>query len=303
MKLLAFGEILWDIVGDEKYLGGAPFNLAAHAARCGAEAAILSRLGDDALGAEALDAVTQYGVDDQLVQRDAEHATGTVDVTVSEAGQPTYVIHESVAYDHIDLPQSVLDGILDRSFDVFCFGTLAQRSPVSQKSLARVLKGFRGTSTRIFCDINLRQHYYQQDLLEVCLAVSDMVKLNDEEAQVLAGLLYNDAAMARPVLCERLARDMDIDIVLVTLGADGAGVHHEGCYHTVDGCPVQVADAIGAGDAFSAVFLHSLFHGRDPVQAASLANQVGAYVASKPGALPPYNDHIKKSLHERIGDA
>ena len=101
MKLLAFGEILWDIVGDEKYLGGASFNLAAHAARCGAQATILSRLGQDALGAEALAAVTEYGVDDRLVQCDTGHPTGTVDVTVSEAGQPTYLIHESVAYDYI----------------------------------------------------------------------------------------------------------------------------------------------------------------------------------------------------------
>ncbi len=303
MKLLAFGEILWDVVADAKYLGGAPFNLAAHAARCGAEAAILSRLGQDALGAEALTAVTEYGVDDHLVQRDADHATGTVDVTVSQDGQPTYLIQESVAYDYIDLPTSVLDDILAQSFDVFCFGTLAQRASVSRKSLARVLKGLRGTSTRIFCDINLRQYFYQQDLLEVSLAVSDIVKLNAEEAVVLAGLLYNDTTLARSVFCERLSEDLDIDIVLVTLGGDGARVYHEGLYHAVAGCPVQVADAIGAGDAFSAVFLYSLFHGQDPVQAASLANQVGAYVASKPGALPPYNDHIKKSLHERIGDA
>jgi len=300
VKLLAFGEILWDIVGDTKYLGGAPFNLAAHAAQCGAEATILSRLGDDALGAEALAAVTRHAVHDHLVQRDTEHPTGTVDVTVSEEGQPTYIIHESVAYDYIDLPASVRDDILAQSFDVFCFGTLAQRSPVSQRTLARVLKGLRGTSTRIFCDINLRQHFYQQDLLEVSLAVSDIVKLNEEEAVVLAGLLYNDTTMMRPVLCERLSEDLDIDIVLVTLGADGVGVYHEGLYQAVAGCPVQVADAIGAGDAFSAVFLSSLFDGQDPVQAASLANQVGAYVASQPGALPLYSEQIKASLKEGL---
>jgi len=287
-------------VGDAKYLGGAPFNLAAHAARCGAQTTILSRLGQDALGTEALAAVAKYGVEDRLVQRDTDHATGTVDVTVSEDGQPTYLIHESVAYDYIDLSQPVLDSILAQSFDVFCFGTLAQRAPVSQKSLARLLKAFRGTSTRIFCDINLRQHYYQQDLLEVSLAVSHIVKLNEDEAAVLAGLLYHDTTLARPEFCERLSEDLDIDIVLVTLGADGVGLFHDGHYHTVDGCPVQVADAIGAGDAFSAVFLYSLFCGHDPVQAASLANQVGAYVASQPGALPPYNEKIKASLRERL---
>ena len=134
------------------------------------------------------------------------------------------------------------------------------------------------------------------------LAVSDIVKLNEEEAVVLAGLLYNDTTMARPVFCERLSEDLDIDIVLVTLGADGVSVYHEGLYHAVAGCPVQVADAIGAGDAFSAVFLSSLFDGHAPVQAASLANQVGAYVASQPGALPPYNEEIKASLKERLAD-
>ncbi len=302
MKLLAFGEILWDIVGEAKHLGGAPFNLAAHAVRCGCEATVLSRLGQDRLGQEALAAVIQCAVHDGLIQHDMDHPTGTVDVTVSEEGQPSYQIHESVAYDHIDLSQSVLDSILAQSFDVFCFGTLAQRASVSQKSLARVLKGLRGTSTQIFCDVNLRQHYYQQDLLEVSLAVSHIVKLNEDEAAVLGGLLYKNSKLDRSVLCEQLSRDLDIDIVLVTLGAQGAGVYAEGQYHTVPGCVVQVADTIGAGDAFSAVFLYSLFHGHDPVQAATLANQVGAYVASKPGALPPYSDQIKACLAKKINN-
>ncbi len=302
MKLLAFGEILWDIVGETKHLGGAPFNLAAHAARCGCEATILSRLGQDMLGEEALAAVIHSAVHDVLIQRDTDHPTGTVEVTVSEDGQPSYQIHESVAYDYIELSQSVLDSILAQSFDVFCFGTLAQRAPVSQKSLARVLKGIRGTSAQVFCDVNLRQHYYQQDLLEVSLAVSDIVKLNEDEAAVLGGLLYKDSDLARPVLCKQLSRDLDIDIVLVTLGAEGVGVYSDGQYHTVAGCPVQVADTIGAGDAFSAVFLYSLFYGHDPVQAASLANQVGAYVASKRGALPPYNEAIKTCLAEKINN-
>lgn len=298
MKLLAFGEILWDIVGEAKYLGGAPLNLAAHAAQCGAQTTILSRLGRDALGAEALAAVMQCAVNTRLVQQDEAHPTGTVDVTVSEEGEPSYVIHESVAYDHIELPETVLNEIVAQSFDVFCFGTLAQRSPVSQKSLARLLKMLRRTATRIFYDVNLRQHYYQRDIIEVSLAVSDMVKLNEEEAVVLSQMLYGDRDMARPQFCERLTSDFEIEIVLVTLGAQGVAVYHNGQTTDLAGCPVQVADAIGAGDAFSAVFLTGVLQGQDPVQAAGLANQVGAYVASKPGALPPYSDEIKKRLRE-----
>lgn len=290
MKLLAFGEILWDIVGEEKYLGGAPFNLAVHAGRCGLQAGIVSSLGSDPLGTEAWAAANSLGVDCRFVRVVPDTPTGRVDVTVSSEGQPHYVIHEHVAFDVIGLEASTQTAILAEAYDVFCFGTLVQRFETSRASLRRLLEAFGGTSTRIFCDVNLRQHYYDRDILEKSLQATHILKLNDEEAVTVSQMFLAEATGSLGELCSELARQFDLSVVLITLGAAGAGVYHEDNYTIVPGHSVEVADTIGAGDAFSAAFLNDYLRNGDPVTAVHVANAIGAYVASKPGALPPYED-------------
>lgn len=290
MKLLAFGEILWDIVGEEKYLGGAPFNLAVHAGRCGLQAGIVSALGSDPLGTEAWAAANSLGVDCRFVRVVPDTPTGRVDVTVSSEGQPHYVIHEHVAFDAIALEASTQTAILAEAYDVFCFGTLVQRFETSRASLRRLLKAFEGSSTQVFCDVNLRQHYYDRDVLQESLQASHILKLNDEEAVTMSRTFLGPPTRSLRNICQGLADRFDLSVVLITLGAEGAGVYHEEGYRVVPGQRIQVVDTIGAGDAFSAAFLsHYLLNG-DPVAAVEVANAIGAYVASKPGALPAYQN-------------
>ncbi|MCH8218446.1 MAG: carbohydrate kinase [Planctomycetes bacterium] len=270
--------------------GGAPFNLAVHAGRCGLQAGIVSALGGDPLGNEALAAANSLGVDCRFVRVVPDTPTGRVDVTVSSEGQPHYVIHEQVAFDEIVVDASTQAAILAEDYDVFCLGTLAQRFETSRASLQRLIEAFQGTSTRIFYDVNLRQHYYDRDVLEKSLQASHILKLNDDEAATVSRMFLGHCTGSLRDICHGLADRFDLRVVLITLGAEGAGVYHEEGYRVVPGHSVEVADTIGAGDAFSAAFLNDYLRNGDPVTAVQVANAIGGYVASQPGALPSYGD-------------
>ncbi|MCJ7626241.1 MAG: carbohydrate kinase [Anaerolineaceae bacterium] len=298
MKLLSFGEILWDIIGKQQHLGGAPFNLAVHAARCGMDAGIVSALGTDALGTQALQATTEHHVDPRFIQVLQDYPTGRVDVTVSAQGQPDYVIHEHVAFDHIAMDEPTIEAIVAQAYDVFCFGTLVQRCEASRSSLVHLLERLRSTPCRIFCDVNLRQHYYHPSVLEFCLDACHILKLNEDEVAVLGQMFFHKTFSALEEVCSALAHAKDIDIILVTLGPRGAGLFAQGTFYRVPGLSVQVADTVGAGDAFSAKFLSHYLNSGDLMGAIERANALGAYVASRPGALPQY-DHDTEAFAKR----
>ena len=283
LDLVAFGEVLWDVIDGEAHIGGAPFNLAAHAVRCGLKAAAVSRVGDDALGRAALQEMARLRVDGRWTAVDGEHPTGTVTVTL-KAGQPSYTIHEQVAWDFIQPSEEALLALAAERPKAFCFGSLAQRNAVSRQTLFRLLDRFTGAT--VFYDVNLRQSYWSGPLVEAGLARATLVKVNDEEARVLGSLLFNGAcepeAFARAVLVRH-----PVKAVLVTLGADGCLV----CERDREpvrcpGVQVDVVDAVGAGDAFSAAFLAAWLKGATSAEAAAAGNARGAWVASQRGAVP-----------------
>ena len=283
LDLVAFGEILWDVIDGEAHIGGAPFNLAAHAVRCGLRAAAVSCVGDDELGRAALGVMARLGVDGRWTGVDRIHPTGTVTVTLA-AGQPNYTIHEGVAWDFVQLSEEAFQALASERPRAFCFGTLAQRSEVSRQTLGRLLELF--AFAEVFYDVNLRQAFWSGALVEEGLARATLVKVNDDEARVLGGLLFDGAcgpeAFARAVLERHPAR-----AVIVTLGADGCLVCERG--KDAVRCPginVAVADTVGAGDAFSAAFLSAWLKGASAAEAAQAGNRRGAWVASQRGAVP-----------------
>lgn len=283
LDLVAFGEILWDVIDGKAHIGGAPFNLAAHAVRCGLRAAAVSGVGDDALGRGALAAMMRLNVDRRWTTLDPGHPTGTVAVTLND-GQPTYTIHGDVAWDFIRLSEEALQALKAERPRAFCFGTLAQRSEVSRQTLVRLLDALRDTT--VFYDVNLRQSFWSGAVVEAGLGRATLVKVNDDEARVLGGLLFGNAcepeAFARAVLARHPAR-----AVVVTLGGAGCLV----CERDADAvrCPgiaVDVVDTVGAGDAFSAAFLAAWLKGATAAEAAQSGNRRGAWVASQRGAVP-----------------
>ena len=283
LDLVAYGEILWDVIDGEAHIGGAPFNLAAHAVRCGLRAAAVSRVGDDKLGHAALGEMARLGVDRRWTDEDSVHPTGTVTVTLA-AGQPSYTIHEGVAWDFIQLSEEAFQSLASERPRAFCFGTLAQRSEVSRQTLSRLLDLF--SFTEVFYDVNLRQAFWSGELVAGGLARATLVKVNDEEARVLGGVLFDGAcgpeAFARAVLARHPVR-----AVVVTLGADGCLVcERDKGTVSCPGVKVDVADAVGAGDAFSAAFLAAWLKGESAAEAAQAGNRRGAWVASQRGAVP-----------------
>jgi len=284
LDLVAFGEILWDVIDGQAHIGGAPFNLAAHAVRCGLRAAVVSRVGEDRLGRDALAEMDRLGVDRRWTAVDPLRPTGTVTVRL-KGGQPTYTIHKGVAWDFIEAAGASLEALAAERPRVFCFGTLAQRNAVSRATLFRLLDRF--AFTEVFYDVNLRQTFWSAETVAAGLERATLVKVNDDEARTLGGLLFEGAcepeAFARAVLDRYPVR-----AVIVTLGADGCLVCERDKDEVVR-CPgirVEVVDAVGAGDAFSAAFLSAWLKGTPAAEAALAGNRRGAWVAAHRGAVP-----------------
>jgi fructokinase len=292
MRVLAYGEILWDIIEGVEHLGGAPFNFAAHSAQCGDEAFIISRLGSDFLGMRAFNKCNSSGVDTSFIQWDDDYPTGTVLVTL-KGGQPDYTIQENVAYDYIKVDHLI--GVLqNRPFDVFYFGTLSQRRTTSAASLRAILG--QCVFKHIFYDVNLRKAGYTESIIRESLKLCTVFKLNADEVPVISKMLV-DHPLTNEEFCKCIVElYSNVKTIIITASEKGCYVFDHGSLTYVPGVPISVVDAVGAGDAFSAAFMHSFCKTANAVSAASTANQIGAYVATKSGAIPEYSSEIREIL-------
>ena len=296
MRVLAYGEILWDVIEGVEHLGGAPFNFAAHSAQCGNEAFIISRLGSDYLGMRAFNQCKARKVDQTFIQWDETYPTGRVDVTL-EKGQPDYVIQRNVAYDFIDLGKLVAK-IQDQSFDVFYFGSLAQRKPVSANTLENILAQFK--FRHIFYDVNLRKMGYTEAIVRNSLKACTILKLNSDEVPVIANMLVGDD-LEQERFCQCVGGLFpNIRIIIITAAENGCYVFESNRLHHIPGVPVRVTDAVGAGDAFSAAFMHTYAISEHAIYSARVANHIGAFVATRSGAIPEYSKEIKEMLNGEL---
>ena len=288
MDVVAFGEILWDVIDGVPHIGGAPFNFAAHAARCGMKSAIVSAVGDDALGRRALAEAKRLGVDVSMVGVHPSLPTGTVNVTLAD-GIPSYEIVRPVAWDEITgdaaawghAALSCNDGRAGSPLPAadfpraFYFGTLAQRSPVSAATLGRLLDAC--ASSLVFFDVNLRQDYWSAELVEKGLSHTDILKVNDEEMRTLG--------FAPESLFDRFPR---LKTVVETRGAAGCRVtSRDGeAFDSPAIADGPVVDTVGAGDSFSAAFLAAVLRGESLASAAEAGNRLAGKVAARAGAIP-----------------
>lgn len=283
IRVLAAGEVLWDLILGREHIGGAPFNVAAHLAKLGCASSILTRVGADARGEASRREMRRLGVDDAHVQTDPVHPTGWARVNLAGDGVAAYTFAEDPAYDFIEADDTLLGALAAQPPDAICFGTLAQRGEVSRRSLMRVLDAVR--PREVFYDVNIRREFYPAEILRASLALSTVVKLNADEAPLVGARLFG-AALPEDALAARLAAGFGVRVLLVTKGPDGCSVHTAGSRVDIPGERVVVVDTVGAGDAFSAAFLAYHLRTGDPVEAARRGNRLGAYVASRPGAVP-----------------
>ncbi|HZY79065.1 MAG TPA: carbohydrate kinase [Cyclobacteriaceae bacterium] len=287
MKVLAFGEILWDLIDGQPYLGGAPFNFAAHFARCGNQSFLVSSVGNDNLGWRALSEAGRLGVDCTYVNMHTKAPTGTVDVYLNK-GEPDYTIIENVAFDEIR-PLEELYG-QPKAFDILYMGTLCQRNAVSAGALRRIIDTMK--FKHVFYDVNLRKNTWTTKILHDTLGSCTILKLNKDEVPVVGSRLIGEKLDTESFCRKVVARYENISLVIVTAAADGCFLFDTNNYSHVPGFQVETVDAIGAGDAFSAVFMHTYSLTGDPMHAARVANRIGAFVASSRGAIPDYPDEI-----------
>ena len=294
IKALTFGEALFDIIKGTAHLGGAPLNLAAHLAKLGAKPAVITAVGKDELGKTLLARTEEMGVDTSYILIDKKKPTGTVTVELENEGIPVFTINKGVAWDAITPDESKFEALAAEEWDVFCFGTLAQRSEENRRTLKRLLSEIK--ARHFFYDVNLRAGFFRKEWILSSLEHSTILKMNKEEAVAISSMLFGTLHTCK-TLCRLLTdRYPKISVICITKGPEGAVVYHEGVYEEVETTPVEVADTVGAGDAFSAGFLYTFLSGYGVSKAVSVANMLGTYVASKPGAVPEYSEELIKEL-------
>lgn len=283
MKIVVIGEVLWDILPAAEHLGGAPFNFAWHAHNLGHEVCFVSGVGNDQRGNQVLEKMAEAALTTRFIRRVPDQPTGTVTVAMDSLGLPQYRIHRPTAYDFPALSPADFDALLDPAPDWIYFGTLQQMSAPAHDLTLRLLAD--APSAKRFYDVNLRIGSFTPELVRTLGQHAHVLKLNEQEVPALREIaaIQGDS---REQFCRNCLRSFDLDALCITLGPRGCAFLMDNEYLEAPGFPIQVADTIGAGDAFSAAFLHGTNAGWVPSQIAGFANRVGALVASRSGGTP-----------------
>ena len=282
-KVICVGEVLWDVLPEGRYAGGAPLNVAYHLRQLGIASWLLSAVGDDAPGRALLRQIEDWDVGTDLIATDPQRPTGSVQVRLVD-GIPEYTIAADVAWDRLPVPRRL--PVDFENTDAIVFGSLAQRHPDNLDRLLALLDACP-SPLRVF-DVNLRPPHDDKAVLRQLAERADLIKLNDEEAAFLLGTPTGAAGL------EGAARDIaestGASRVCITAGASGAGLLSTGDWFWVDGRPIAVKDTVGAGDSFLAALIKGILVQPDHVQRnLERAARLAAFVASRDGATPRYD--------------
>ncbi|WP_290374816.1 carbohydrate kinase family protein [Paramuribaculum intestinale] len=280
--VVGMGEALWDVLPEGKKIGGAPANFAYHVSQFGLPSCVVSAVGADALGKEIVENFTSKGLNQLIAE--VPYPTGTVQVEIDQAGVPQYEIKENVAWDNIPWTKQ-LESLAARTKAV-CFGSLAQRNVVSRNTINRFLDAMpgKGDSFVVF-DVNLRQGFYNKEILCNSMKRCSILKINDEEL-VTVSRMFGYPGIDLQDKCWILLGKYNLKMLILTCGINGSYVFTPGNVSFYPTPMVEVADTVGAGDSFTAAFIASLLKGKSVVEAHSLAVHTSAYVCTKNGAMP-----------------
>lgn len=286
MKALAFGEIIWDTYEDGETLGGAPLNVAGHISRLGGSVSVISAVGSDEIGKRTISTLNDMGVDTSFIHR-SSYPTGRAFVKL-QSGIPSYSFNEPAAWDDIKLSENDAQRIRKESWDVFIFGSLAQRAETSRTTLMDVLSTI--SAKELFFDVNLRLSFYSKEVLETSLSLCSIVKMNDEEIGIVSSMLKADGI-------RDIMKRYSIPLAITTYGKNGTRIHKEGNDDIlIPAGSVNVVDTVGAGDSLSAAFLFFYSQRGNAEEAGRKASLLADYVVSKKGAIPQYTEEIREKL-------
>lgn len=300
--ILGIGELLWDMLPQGNRLGGAPANFTVMAGRLGNHAAILSRIGRDNLGRDAVHLLDPLPADTSFLQIDPAHETGRVTVSFSD-GHPSYTIHQPAAWDFMELSSEWVQ--LAERADAICFGSLAQRCLESRQTIQTLAAQASSRCIRVF-DVNLRPPFYSSEVIQESLELATVLKMNDAEVPLVLSLLGSTGDEDRSPDSLRLgaarllAEFPTLQMVAITRGEHGSLLVTRDEWHDHPGYPIRVVDTIGAGDAFTAAMTHYLLRGADLATLNEAGNRWGGWVASQSGGMPPLPQTIRTEISAAI---
>lgn len=280
--VVGMGEALWDVLPEGKKIGGAPANFAYHVSQFGLPSCVVSAIGDDALGKEIIENFTSKGLDQLIAE--VPYPTGTVQVEIDQTGIPLYDIKENVAWDNIPYTEH-LDALAKRTKAV-CFGSLAQRNVVSRNTINHFLDTMpKDDDSLIVFDVNLRQGFYNKEILCKSMQNCNILKINDEEL-ITVSRMFGYPGIDLQDKCWILLRKYNLKMLILTCGINGSYVFTPGNVSFQPTPKVEVADTVGAGDSFTAAFIASILKGKSVTEAHTIAVKTSAYVCTQKGAMP-----------------
>lgn len=300
MRVLSIGEVLWDHCDTVSTLGGAPLNVSAHLAFMGHSSAILSSVGQDEWGFKAWERIRSLGIDDRFLQRTGSAPTGSSYVSLNIPEEPASVIHHPAAYENTCCTPAILREICGFAPDWIYIGTLFHMPGHLLEQTSDLCQGLRNTS--VFYDVNLRPDNWNLGLVERLSQRADIVKMNESEARTLAHLIGMESKHPSwlPTFSKTWVKRFELECLCVTLGTKGCGIFTGSSVHMVPCVPTETVDALGAGDAFCAGFLHGWQKGWNVEQAARLGNLLGGMVAGKHGAIPEWSAEERLRLQQQL---
>ncbi|MBD5369753.1 MAG: carbohydrate kinase [Bacteroides sp.] len=286
--VVGMGEALWDVLPEGKKIGGAPANFAYHVKQFGLDSCVVSAIGADALGAEILENFDSKELNYNIAT--VPYPTGTVQVEIDQAGIPQYDIKENVAWDNIPFTPELEE--LAKNTRAVCFGSLAQRNVVSRETIDRFLDTMpRDEDTLVVFDVNLRQGFYNKEILTGSMERCNILKINDEEL-VTVSRMFGYPGIDLQDKCWILLGKYNLKMLILTCGVNGSYVFTPGRVSFQPTPTVEVADTVGAGDSFTAAFIANILKGRSVEEAHRLAVETSAYVCTQQGAMPQLPAHL-----------
>lgn len=288
--IISIGEILFDCYPDYKVLGGAPFNFIYHVWRLTGKGKFISKVGDDELGNEIMEYLNSENFDTGFILKDEKYKTGKVQVKLNKNKIPEYIIEENAAYDFIELSADSKKYAQNEAGLIY-YGTLAQRNKITRNTVKKLFS----YHAKYFYDVNLRQNFYSEKIIETSLKKADIVKLNEEELKIINSLLiqsgYDLIETSQTVL-----KEFEIELLCVTLGEEGALLFKKGEINKYKHSVENIVDTVGAGDAYSAILCLGYLLGWGLNKINTLASEFAAEICKIKGAIPEDKNFYQKYL-------
>lgn len=282
IKVMCFGEVLWDNLPAGRKPGGAPMNVAYHLHKLGVASSVLSRIGRDKNGKDLIQALNQLDINTLHIQLDDFNKTSTVEVKISEDNEVEYDIVFPVAWDFIELEADFEDQTSNA--DALVFGSLSGRNSVTRNTLNKLLDV---TAFSVF-DVNLRDPYFEKGYVSSLLKKTDLLKLNKNELDLIVSW-FSYTCRNEESQIRLLQNEFKIEEIIVTKGAEGASFYDKDQTYHQPGYQITMRDTIGSGDSFLAAFLSKRLANAPIETCLSFAAGLSAFITTQSGACPPYS--------------